>query len=78
MEALDDRRSYTDLDQILRLQRAAVESLARLEFSLRRELQSRDGPPMRLPGSGEVPPEFREVVEEYYRALSEAESGGGG
>ncbi|NIP60406.1 MAG: hypothetical protein GWM92_18700 [Gemmatimonadetes bacterium] len=42
-----------------------------MEFALRRELQGRDGPAIRLPGPDEVPPEFREMVEEYYRILSE-------
>ena len=62
---------------MLRLQEQALERLQRLEFALRRELEAEDGPPVGLPASDDVPPEFRELVEEYYRTLSREQSSGG-
>jgi len=78
LRALDDQRVYGDTEEILRLQAEAIRALRRVEFALRRELQGREGPAIRLPGPDEVPAEFREMVEEYYRILSEESDPPGG
>lgn len=74
LRALDDARVYDDAEEVLRLQAAAIEAIGRVEFALRREIQEREGPAVRLPSPDEVPAEFRELVEEYYRSLSSEET----
>jgi hypothetical protein len=46
-----------------------AEGLKRFEYGLRRRAGA-DTDRVLLSGSGEVPPEFRRLVEEYYRSLS--------
>ena len=57
-----------------RLQDEVVQGLKRFEFALRRELQL-GSERVFLSGSEEVPATFRELVEEYYRALSREPGG---
>ena len=45
-----------------------VEGLKRLEFGLRRQIESGDETVV-LAGSDDVPDEFRAMVQEYYRSL---------
>jgi hypothetical protein len=53
-----------------RLQREVVDRLKAFEFALRRQLEG-DGSDRPVVGAAEqVPPRFRELVEEYYRALA--------
>lgn len=78
MEALQQRESYEDLPQISVLQEQVRQSLRRLEFTLRREVEGEGPGRATLRGSDEVPPEFRELVEEYFRALAREGAGGSG
>jgi hypothetical protein len=78
MEALGDPEVYGDLPQIASLQEQIRESLRRLEFSLRREVEGEDRGRAALGGSDEVPAGFRELVEEYFRNLARGGRGGGG
>ncbi|MEJ2539417.1 MAG: hypothetical protein P8188_05525 [Gemmatimonadota bacterium] len=71
---LQDRETYDDLPQVAILQQTIRESLGRLEFSLRRQVQGEEAPAA-LSGSEAVPERFRDLVEEYYRRL--AREGGG-
>ncbi len=72
LEDLQQTRIYGDPVELARLQDEVIQGLRRFEFSLRREL---DGGSDRvfLSGSEEVPSEFQDLVEEYYRALSRTE-----
>lgn len=73
IEALDRLRreeSFGDLPQIEALRGQLRESLGRLEFTLRREVEGDAVGRAALQGSDEVPPEYRALVEEYYRTLS--------
>jgi hypothetical protein len=67
---LDDERVYRDFAEIERLQAALLEGIRRLEFVLLRELRGPDPERLLLPGTDEVPPGFRDLIEEYYRSLS--------
>ncbi len=69
LEALQRTRVYGDPVELARLQDEVIEGLRRFEFALRRELTV-DGDRVFLGGSDEVPPAYRDLVEEYYRALS--------
>ncbi len=69
LEALQRTRVYGDPVELARLQDEVIQGLRRFEFSLRRSMDDQDGRVF-LSGSDEVPPEFKDLVEEYYRALS--------
>ena len=70
LRELDRRRTFDDPAEIARLQAAAIEGLKEFEYALRREVQGPEADRLLLSGSDEVPDGFREMVEEYYRALS--------
>ena len=72
MRELDDQRVYQDADEIARLQTFILEELKRFEYRLRREVDS-ESEELFLASSDEVPPGFRDLIEEYYRALSQDE-----
>jgi len=68
LRALDQDRLYDDPAALARLQAQLVEGFRRLEFDLRRRLD--EGGEVLLSASDDVPPEYRALVEEYYRALA--------
>ena len=70
MRALDREGTYADPEEVARLQRELVETIKQLEFRLRREFAADDEGEIFLYQSGDVPEEYRALVEEYYRALS--------
>ena len=70
LRELDDRRIYADAEEIARLQSFVSENLKRFEYRLRREIDGAEADQLFLAGSDEVPSGFRELIEEYYRALS--------
>lgn len=57
------------------LQEQVVQGLKQFEYGLRRKLEGGDRE-IFLSGSEDVPPGYRQMVEEYYRSLSR--TGGGG
>ena len=68
LRALDFDRPYDDPAALARLQAQLVEGFRRLEFDLRRRLD--EGGQVLLSPADDVPPEYRALVEEYYRALA--------
>ena len=72
MRELDDLRTYQDAEEIARLQTFVLEELKRFEYRLRREI-SEESEELFLAGNEEMPPQFREQVEEYFRVLSEGQ-----
>jgi hypothetical protein len=76
LEQLRNPETYGDLPQIAQLQDRIQESLKRLEFILRREVEGERPGRAALTGSDEVPAGFRKMVEEYFKNL--AKRGGGG
>ena len=73
MRALDRDRTYDDPDEVRRLRSALVESMKQVEFRLRREFAAPNEEHL-LHLSGDVPEAYRELVEEYFRALSRSPS----
>jgi hypothetical protein len=69
LQQLDDTRVYQDSEEIARLQTYVLEELKRFEYRLRREVDE-ENEDLFLASSDEVPPGFRDMIEEYYRALS--------
>ncbi len=55
---------------LTQLQEAVIAGLKEFEFALRRELAGGDVERYFSTGAEEVPPQYRELVEEYYRSLS--------
>ncbi|MEZ4589250.1 MAG: hypothetical protein R2909_22985 [Gemmatimonadales bacterium] len=53
-----------------RLEEELIEGLKNLEFALWRKYGGSGGQQPALGASARVPPEYRELVEEYYRALA--------
>ncbi len=78
MRALDREGIYADPQAVARLQSELVEAVKQLEFRLRRELATDDEAGLFLYQSGEVPDEYRALVEEYYRLLSRGTGSEGG
>jgi hypothetical protein len=76
MERLGATQTWQDLPNIAALQEQIQESLRRMEFGLRREVEGESTGRAALSGSDEVPAGFRNLVEEYYKSL--ARGGGGG
>ena len=72
MRELDDLRTYQDPEEIARLQTFVLEELKRFEYRLRREI-SEESEDLFLAGNEEMPPQFRELVETYFRVLSEGQ-----
>jgi hypothetical protein len=69
LKALDDDRVYRDVQELARLQAAVSDGLRRFEFGLRRQLDG-EAKDVLLSGSDDVPAEFKNLVEEYYRSLA--------
>ncbi len=72
MRALIREQTYADPQGVQRLRRELVEGMKQLEFRLRREFGAGVEDQVLVDPAGEVPEEYREMVEEYYRALSRA------
>ena len=70
MRALDDPRVYQDVEEIARLQTFVLEGLKRFEYRLRREVDG-DSEELFLAGNDEVPSEFRDLIEEYFKSLAQ-------
>jgi hypothetical protein len=64
--SLEDKRAEAALRQ------QVIEGLKAYEFALRRKYGDDQDARVLLERSGDVPPAFRAMVEEYYRALSKA------
>lgn len=71
LQRLDDPGSYAGWDELEHIQAAIVDRVKEFEFSLRQTIEGEQTRRRFLSGSGEVPPEYREAVERYYRELSE-------
>ena len=70
MRELDDLRRYQDQEEIARLQTFVLEELKRFEYRLRREI-TEENEDLFLAGNEEMPDEFRDLVEEYFRSLAQ-------
>jgi hypothetical protein len=69
MKELDSDRAYKDVSELQRLQSFVSEGIKRFEYNLRRAAGA-DADRAVVSGSDDVPPEFKSMVEEYYRSLS--------
>jgi hypothetical protein len=70
LRGLEGPGRLADPRNVERLREDVIAGLREFEFALRRELAGGDVERFFSTGAEEVPPEYRELVEEYYRALS--------
>ena len=70
MRQLDDPRAYRDAEEIARLQSFVIEGLKRFEYRLRREVDG-NSDDLYLAGGEEVPDEFRDLIDEYFKLLAD-------
>jgi hypothetical protein len=70
MRALEAARVYSDAEELERLQSSVVEGFKNFEFALRRAIEGEIGDRPLVGGTSDVPPEFRKLVDEYYKALA--------
>ena len=75
LRALESTRAYNDPEELKRLQSAVVEGFKGFEFALRRAMEGDLTDRPLLGGTSDVPPEYRKMVEEYYKALARREGG---
>ena len=73
LRALDSDKVFQDPSQFDRLQAAAADAVKRFEFNLRRRTELK-GNEVLVSGDGDVPEEFRKLVEQYYKSLSKGGS----
>jgi hypothetical protein len=71
MRELDSERVYHSVEELARLQSYVAEGIKRFEYNLRRQAGA-DVDRAIVAGAEDVPPEFRPLVEEYYRSLSKS------
>lgn len=76
MRALDRAGTYDDPEEALRLQAELVEGMKQLEFQLRRLFGADDEDQLLLYQSGDVPEEYRALVEQYYKELARGRGSG--
>ncbi|MFL5582406.1 MAG: DUF4175 family protein [Gemmatimonadaceae bacterium] len=70
MRQLERSGTFDDPRTAAQLHAAVLEGLKSFEFSLRRAVEGAERDRLVLGGSEEVPPGYRQLVEEYYRALA--------
>ena len=70
LQALDDGRAYQDAAVLAGLQTLLLENLKRFEYRLRREVDS-ENEELFLASSDDAPAGFRDLIEEYFRSLSQ-------
>jgi len=70
MRQLDAQRIFDDEAELARLKSQVIDGFRQLELELNRTLDEEVENLLRLVDGDEVPPEFRQRVEEYYRTLA--------
>jgi hypothetical protein len=73
LQRLESGRPFGDPLGLERLQADAIERLKTFEFNLYRRLGLGDGNRPTAGTPAQVPPEYRALVEEYYRSLGRRE-----
>jgi hypothetical protein len=75
LRQLEGSQAYENLTDLQQLQSAALTKAQQLELNLRKRLDTTNDQ-LFLSGSEDVPPQFKSLIEEYYRRLSKKTGGG--
>jgi len=78
LRRLEHSAALNDPQAMERLQRDVLDRLKAFEFALRRQFEADPRTRPVVGASDQVPPRFRELVEEYYRSLARPNRPGGG
>lgn len=76
LSGFERRREYGDPRGLDVLEGQIIQGLKDFEYNLRKELLGNEGDRLFLAGSDDVPEGYRELVEQYYRELSQRSGGG--
>jgi hypothetical protein len=76
LSGFERRREYGDPRGLDVLEGQIIQGLKDFEYNLRKELLGDEGDRLFLAGSDDVPEGYRELVEQYYRELSQRSGGG--
>ena len=74
LQDLTDADAYRDAEELARLQATLADRAKRLELTLRISLAGEDRLRLFLEGDPSVDPEYRALIEEYFRSLSREDS----
>jgi hypothetical protein len=70
LRKLEGARAFNDPDELARLRSAVVQGFKEFEFTLRRQLVGVEADRPALGGNENVPPGYRDMVNEYFKSLS--------
>jgi hypothetical protein len=70
LRSLEGQRAFNDPDELARLRGAVVQGFKEFEFTLRRQLGGVEADRPALGGNENVPAGYRDMVNEYFKALS--------
>lgn len=70
LRAIEGARAFNDPEELSRLRGAVVQGFKEFEFTLRRQVVGADDDRPALGGNANVPAGYRDMVNEYFKALS--------
>ena len=70
LRAIEGQRAFNDPEELARLRTAVVQGFKEFEFGLRRQMGGVEADRPALGGNENVPPGYRDMVNEYFKSLS--------
>ena len=70
LRRIEGSRAFNDPAELQRLRTAVVEGFKEFEFALRRQVVGAETDRPALGGNENVPPGYRDMVNEYFKSLS--------
>jgi hypothetical protein len=77
LKQMDGASQASDPRGLQQLASTALEKLTKFEWDLRKRVDTSNDA-LYLSGSEEMPATYKDLIEQYYRALSKKKAGGGG
>jgi hypothetical protein len=70
LRRIEGARAFNDAEELARLRTSVVEGFKEFEFALRRQIAGVETDRPALGGNENVPPGYRDMVNEYFKSLS--------